>query len=57
MLVALLVSNGGTTWVEVFDVNSGRLFYTSPPEQSSFTWSNARLLKLGNTEIQLPRRR
>ena len=56
MLVALLVSNGGTTWVEVFDVNSGRLFYTSPPEQSSFSWNNARQLRLGNIEVQLPTR-
>jgi hypothetical protein len=56
MLVAVLVSNGGSSWVEVFDVSSGRLFYTSPPEQSSFSWNNARQLKVGNIEIQLPRR-
>jgi hypothetical protein len=56
MLVALLVSNSGTTWVEVFEINSGRLFYTSPPDQSSFSWNSARALKLGDTEVHLPRR-
>jgi WD40-like Beta Propeller Repeat len=57
LLLALVVSNGGTSWVEVFDVASGRLFYTSPPAQSSFSWgSNARLLKMDTLEIQLPLR-
>jgi dipeptidyl aminopeptidase/acylaminoacyl peptidase len=56
VLVAVLVTNGGTSWVEVFEVNSGRLFYTSPPENYSFSWNNARELKLGNIEIHLPRR-
>lgn len=56
VLVAVLVTNGGTSWVEVFEVSSGRLFYTSPPENYSFSWNNARDLKLGNTEIHLPRR-
>ncbi|RPI55060.1 MAG: hypothetical protein EHM55_09040 [Acidobacteria bacterium] len=55
VLVALLVSNGGTSWVEVFEVRTGRLFYTSPPENYSFSWGNARNLKLGKTEIHLPR--
>lgn len=56
MLVALLVSNKGTSWVEVFEANSGRLFYTSPPENYTFSWNSARDLKLGDTEIHLPRR-
>jgi hypothetical protein len=56
-LVALLVSNGGTTWVEVFDASAGRLYYTSPPEHHSFSWSSARELKLGDLEIRLPGRR
>jgi hypothetical protein len=56
VLVAVLVSNGGTSWVEVFEINSGRLFYTSPPENYSFSWNSARVLKLGNTEIHLPTR-
>jgi hypothetical protein len=55
-LVALVVTNGGTAWVEVFDANSGRLFYTSPPENYTFSWSSARDLKLEKVEIHLPRR-
>lgn len=57
LLLGLVVSNGGTSWVEVFEVSSGRLFYTSPPAQSSFSWGgNARLLKMDTLEIQLPLR-
>ncbi len=56
VLLALLVSNAGTTWVEVFEVRTGRLFYTSPPANDSFSWNSARELKLGNTEIHLPTR-
>lgn len=55
-LVGLIVSNGGTSWVEVFDANTGRLFYTSPPENDKFSWTAARELKLGDVEIHLPRR-
>lgn len=55
MLLGLIVSNGGTSWVEVFEASSGRLFYTSPPENYTFSWNNARELKLGDTEIHLPR--
>jgi len=55
LLVALLVSNGGTTWVEVFDATSGRLFYTSPPEAYAFAWGNtARDLKVGTLDVRLP---
>jgi dipeptidyl aminopeptidase/acylaminoacyl peptidase len=57
VLVGLLVSNGGTTWVEVFEPTSGRLFYTSPPENYTFSWTSARDLKLATTEIHLPTRR
>jgi dipeptidyl aminopeptidase/acylaminoacyl peptidase len=53
-LVALVVSNSGTSWVEVFDASSGRLFYTSPPQNSSFTWGRGRALRLNSTEIRLP---
>jgi Tol biopolymer transport system component len=54
-LLGLVVTNGGTSWVEVFDAASGRLFYTSPPETYSFSWgSNARELKAGTLEIRLP---
>jgi len=55
-LLGVVVSNGGTTWVEVFEVTSGRLFYTSPPENNAFNWTSARELKLsnGNLQIRLP---
>ena len=56
LLVAVLVSNGGTSWVEVFEMRTGRLFYTSPPETYAFSWNSARELKLGDTEIHLPTR-
>jgi hypothetical protein len=55
VLVAVLVTNGGTSWVEVFDVVSGRLFYTSPPDAYSFTWgASARELKIGALDVRLP---
>ena len=56
MLLGLVVSNGGTSWVEVFEASSGRLFYTSPPEHDTFSWTAARELKLGDVAIRLPRR-
>ena len=55
VLVGLLVSNVGTTWVEVFEAATGRLLYTSPPENYSFTWAGRRQLKLDSTEIRLQR--
>ncbi len=55
-LVGVVVSNSGTSWVEVFEVRTGRLFYTSPPEHRSFSWNSARELQLGDTEIHLPTR-
>jgi hypothetical protein len=51
------VTNGGTSWVEVFEIATGRLFYTSPPENSSFRWGRGRELRLSSTEIRLPSRR
>jgi hypothetical protein len=56
VLVGVVVSNGGTSWVEVFESATGRLFYTSPPANDSFSWSGNRELRLGKTEVQLPRR-
>lgn len=58
-LVALVVSNGGTSWVDVFQASTGRLFYTSPPENYSFSWGpSARELKLGDLQIiRLPESR
>ncbi len=55
LLVGLLVANGATSWVEVFEAATGRLFYTSPPENYSFSWGgNGRELRMGATEIHLP---
>lgn len=56
LLLGLVVTNGGTSWVEVFEATSGRLFYTSPPEHDTFSWTAARALKLGALEINLSRR-
>jgi dipeptidyl aminopeptidase/acylaminoacyl peptidase len=57
-LVALLVTNGGNSWVEVFDPASGRLFYTSPPAAYAFSWgSTSRSLKVGDLNVNLPSRR
>jgi hypothetical protein len=56
VLLGLVVTNRGTSWVEVFEASSGRLFYTSPPEHSTFTWTAARELKLGALEIHLSTR-
>jgi len=58
MLVGLLVANGATSWVEVFEAATGRLFYTSPPEHYSFSWgARGRDLRMGETEVHLPSRR
>jgi WD40 repeat protein len=55
-LVGLIVTNAGTSWVEVFEVGSGRLIYTSPPANNTFSWTSARDLRLGDVEIHLRRR-
>ena len=57
-LLGLLVTNGAMSWVEVFEASTGRLFYTSPPGNDSFSWgSRGRALKLGSVEIRLPSHR
>jgi Tol biopolymer transport system component len=53
-LIALLVTNGGTSWVEAFHAATGKLLYTSPPETFTFSWGSGRELKAGNDEIRLP---
>ncbi len=54
-LLAMLVSNGGTSWVEVIEASTGRLFYTSPPAMRSFSWgTTARDLKVGELDVHLP---
>ena len=57
VLLAIVVTNGGGTWVEVFEASTGRLFYTSPPENDSFDWTGPRDLKVGPIEIHLRGRR
>jgi hypothetical protein len=55
--VAVVVTNGGTSWVEVFEAQNGKLFYTSPPEAYSFSWGNtARDLKVGDLDVHFPPR-
>ena len=55
LLLGLLVTNGSMSWVEVFEASTGRLFYTSPPGNDSFSWGGrGRVLKLGSVEIRLP---
>jgi Tol biopolymer transport system component len=55
MLVALVVTNAATSWVEVFDSRSGTLFYTSPPESFTFRWGpTSRDLKVGDLDVRLP---
>jgi dipeptidyl aminopeptidase/acylaminoacyl peptidase len=53
LLVGLLVTNGATSWVEVFEVATGRLLYTSPPGNDSFSWGRGRALRLRSAEIHL----
>lgn len=57
VLLGIVVTNGGATWVEVFEASTGRLFYTSPPDNDSFEWTGPRDLKLPSTEVRLPGRR
>ena len=56
ILLGLVVTNRGTSWVEVFEASTGRLFYTSPPEHDTFTWTAARQLRLGTLDIHLSKR-
>jgi hypothetical protein len=54
-LIGVIVSNGGTSWVDVYDMFDGRLFYTSPPETYAFTWGPAPYeLRMDRLTIQLP---
>jgi hypothetical protein len=56
-LIGLIVSNGGTSWVDVYDMFDG-LFYTSPPETYAFTWGQTPYeIRMEKLTIQLPFRR
>jgi hypothetical protein len=53
--VAVLVSNGVTGWVEVFDARTGMTLYSSEPETYEFTWeSDSVSLRFGSRVIRLP---
>ena len=53
--LAFLVSNGGTSWVEVVDVRTGQLLYTSDPETYDFTWgADSRSLRFGSRVARFP---
>ena len=53
--VAVLVSNGATGWVEVFDVRTGQTLYSSEPETYEFSWSaDSRSLRFGSRVVRLP---
>ncbi len=53
-LVALVVTNGGMSWIEVFEMTAGKLLYTSPPGIDTFSWNGARELKVGALDVHLP---
>ena len=53
--VAVLVSNGATTWVEVFDARTGETLYSSEPETYEFAWgADSRSLRFGSRVVRLP---
>jgi len=53
--LAFLASNGGTTWVEVVDVQTGAHRYVSDPETYEFAWeADSRSLRFGTRVVRLP---
>ena len=53
--IGLLVSNGGTTWIEVVDADTGKRVFKSDAEVYSFTWSpDSRSIVIGDRTIRLP---
>jgi len=53
--VGVLVSNGATGWVEVFDARTGMTLYSSEPETYEFTWEpDSVSLRFGSRVIRLP---
>lgn len=51
-LIAVLVGNGGTSWVQVFEASTGNSVYSSPPETYSFNWgADSRSLTVGQTTV------
>jgi dipeptidyl aminopeptidase/acylaminoacyl peptidase len=53
--IAYLVSNGGTSWVEVVDVASRRRIYKSREETYGFAWgADSRSLVIGGNTVLVP---
>ena len=53
--LAFLVSNGGTSWVEVIDARTGEALYDSDPETYEFAWGgDSRSLRFGSRVARLP---
>ncbi len=53
--LAFLVSNGGTSWVEVVDARTGEVLYNSDPETYEFAWGvDSRSLRFGSRVARLP---
>ena len=53
--LAFLVSNGGTSWVEVVDARTGQMLYTSDPETYDYAWgADSRSLRFGSRVARFP---
>ena len=53
--LAFLVSNGGTSWVEVVNARTGEALYNSEPETFEFAWGvDSRSLRFGSRVARLP---
>ena len=53
--LAFLAGNGGTTWVEVVDAQTGAHRYVSDPETYEFAWeADSRSLRFGTRVVRLP---
>ena len=53
--LAFLVSNGGTSWVEVVHARTGEPLYNSEPETFEFAWGvDSRSLRFGSRVARLP---
>ena len=53
--LAFLVSNGGTSWVEMIDARTGEALYNSDPETYEFAWgADSRSLRFGSRVARVP---
>jgi hypothetical protein len=51
--IAALVTNGGTTWVEVFDSRTGRRAFTSERNVDAFAWGDGPTLRVGDRQVAI----